>query len=47
MLNFLIIVRPIEDSEKTSAEDQKMFCSEIVMLLNLIQHSRPDVANVT
>ena len=42
-----MIVRPTEECEKISIEDQKTYQSGIRMLLYLVEHSRPDIANVT
>ena len=39
------IVRPLEDKEKISSEDQALFRSGVGMLLYLVKHSRPDIAN--
>ena len=42
-----VILKPIVDSGKMSAEDQKVFWSGVRMLLYLINHLRSDIANVT
>jgi hypothetical protein len=39
------ISRPDKDDPKLSAEDQKLFCLGIGMLLYLVKHSRPDISN--
>ena len=41
------IVRPMIDSEKISAEDQNEYQPRVGMLLFLVKHSRPDIANAT
>ena len=38
-------MRPLEDKEKISSEDQALFRSGVGMLLYLVKHSRPDIAN--
>jgi hypothetical protein len=40
------IVRPEDGDEVLSPEDQKMYRSGVGMLLFLVKHSRPDIANV-
>ncbi len=40
------IVRPTEESSKVSVEDQTLYRSGVGMLLYLVKHSRPDIANV-
>jgi hypothetical protein len=40
------IVRPQSEEEKISAEDQVLYRSRVGMLLYLVKHSRPDIANV-
>ena len=42
-----MIVRPTDEHEKISVEDQKTYRSGMGMLLYLVKHSRPDIANVT
>ena len=42
-----LIIRPMEDIEKISMEDQRMYRSGIGMLLYLVKHSRPNLANAT
>jgi hypothetical protein len=39
------IVRPINENEKISSEKQKLYRSGVGMLLYLVKHSRPDIAN--
>ena len=39
------MVRPKKESDKMNIEDQKMFRSGVGMLLFLVKHSRPDIAN--
>ena len=41
-----LIVRPVEDNDKISAEERKMFWSGVGMLLYLIQHSRFNIVNM-
>ena len=40
-----IVMRPVEGDPLISAEDQKKYRSGVGMLLYLIKHSRPDLAN--
>ena len=40
-------MRPTEEWEKISVEDQRTYRSGMGMLLSLVKHSRPDIANVT
>jgi hypothetical protein len=40
------IVRPTSDEEKVSKEDQTLYRSGVRMLLYLVKHSCPDIANV-
>ena len=40
-------MRPTEEIEKISAEDQQDYQSGVSMLLYLVKHLRPDLANVT
>jgi hypothetical protein len=40
------IVRPTTEDEKVSKEDQTLYRSGVGMLLYLVKHSRPDIANV-
>ena len=40
-------MRPIDDSDESSVEDQELFWEGVGMLLYLMEHSRPDVANFT
>ena len=40
-------MRPTENWEKISVEDQQIYRSGVGMLLYLVKHSRPDIANVT
>ena len=42
-----LIVRSIIEIEKILVEDQKEYWSRVGMLLYLLKHSRPDIANVT
>ena len=35
----------IDDTDKISLEDQQLFQSRIRLPLNLMKHSRPDIAN--
>ena len=42
-----LIMRPTEDYEKISMEDQRIYCSCVGMLLYLVKHSQPDLANMT
>ena len=42
-----LIVGPLKDNKKNSAKDQKVFWSVVRMLLDVIKHSGPDIANVT
>ena len=37
----------MEDWEKISVEDQRIFWSDEGMFLYLVKHSRPDIANAT
>ena len=46
MPNFFIM-RPIDNVDKISVRDPKLFWSRNEMLLYLIKHSRPDIANAT
>ena len=39
------LLRPVDESEKTEPDDQKVFRSGVGMLLYLVKHSRPDIAN--
>ena len=41
-----LIVRPMVESEKFSPEDQEEYWSGVGMLLYLVTHSCPDLANV-
>ena len=41
------IVRPMEEIENISAKDQKDYCSDVGVLLYLVKHSCPDLANMT
>jgi hypothetical protein len=40
-----VIIRPMKDDPLISVEDQKKFRSGVGMLLYLVKHSRPDIAN--
>ena len=40
-----VIIRPNAEEEKLSTEDQTKFRSGVGMLLYLVKHSRPDIAN--
>ena len=40
------IVQPTEEQHKISPEDQSIYRSGVGMLLYLVKHSRPDIANV-
>ena len=40
-------IHPSNDSEKISISDQSLYLSGIGMLLYLVKHSRPDIANAT
>ena len=40
-----IQVRERDESKCISKEEQKLFCSGVGMLLYLVKHSRPDIAN--
>ena len=40
------IVRPTSDDEKVSLEEQALYQSGVGMLLYLVKHSRPDIANM-
>ena len=42
-----LIVRPMIKIEKISAEDQKEYWLGVGVLLYLVKHSRPDIANAT
>ena len=42
-----LTVWPVEDSEKMYAQDQKVFQSEVRMLLYLVRRLRPNIANAT
>ena len=42
-----LIMRPILDNEKISAKDQEEYQSGVGMLLNLVKHFCPDLANTT
>ena len=42
-----LIVRPVDNNNNVSVEDQKIFWSSVGMLQNLVKHSRPNIANVT
>ena len=39
------VLRPLNESQKIMADDQKIFRSGVGMLLYLVKHSRPDIAN--
>ena len=43
----VLTVSPMIESEKISVEDQKEHWSGLGMLLYLVKHSRPDIANTT
>jgi hypothetical protein len=40
------IIRPTQEEDKISLEDQTLYRSGVGMLLYLVKHSRPDIANV-
>jgi hypothetical protein len=40
-----VILRPNKDDPLISSKDQKIFRSGVGMLLYLVKHSRPDIAN--
>ena len=42
-----LIVRPMIDSEKITAEDQKEYQFGVRVSLFFLTHSRPDIANIT
>ena len=42
-----LIVRPTEEREKISIEDQWIYQSGVGMLLYLVKHFRPNIANMT
>ena len=42
-----LIVRPTEDYKKVLVEDQRIYQSDVGMLLYLTKHFRPDIANTT
>ena len=42
-----LIVRPTEDYKKVLVEDRRIYQSGIGMLLYLVKHSRPNIANMT
>ena len=42
-----LIVRPVIDNEKISAKDQQEYQSCVGMLLYLVKHSHPNLANMT
>ena len=42
-----LIVRPMVDNEKISAKDQLEYLLGVDMLLYLVKHLHPDIANVT
>ena len=42
-----LIIRPTEDVEKILMEDQQTYQSGVGMLLYLVKHSHPDLANAT
>ena len=42
-----MIVQPLEDRGENSVEDQEVIWSRVVMLLYLVTHSRPHIANMT
>ena len=42
-----LIVRPVDDKDKVSIEDQKLFWSSIRILLYLVKHSRSGIACLT
>ena len=39
------IVRPANEDEKVSIEEQKLYCTGVGMLLYLVKYSRPDLSN--
>ena len=39
------LLRPMNESQKVSESDQRVFRSRVGMLLYLVKHSRPDIAN--
>ena len=41
------VVRPTTKSEKISAEEQREYWLGIGIVLFMVKHSRPDIANVT
>ena len=41
------IIRHVDDVEKNSVEDKKLFQSGIEMLLYFMKHLRPNIANMT
>ena len=43
----IFIARPVEDSEKNSAEDKILFWSRVRMFLYLTKLSSPNIANLT
>ena len=42
-----VIVKPLEESKKISMKEQKEYWSGVGMLLYLIKHTCPDLANTT
>ena len=42
-----MIMRSMEEWEKISVEDQQIYQSDVGMLLYLVKHSRPNIANAT
>ena len=42
-----MIVRTTEDFKKISVEDQRIYPSGVGMLLYLVKHSQPNLANAT
>ena len=43
----LLIIRPMEENEKTSTKDKQDYQSVVGMLLYLVKHSCPNLANAT
>ena len=42
-----LIVRPVDEENKDSVEDQKLFSCDVGMMVCLMKHSAPNTANAT
>ena len=47
MLSFFFIVMPMVDNEKISTKDQQEYWLSVGMLLYLVKHLHPNLANAT